>query len=192
MPDLEKMNKENMIKYITNLEKTKENNKLKISELQSTITKLNKQLGEGTSPHPDTPSLPVIIFRFYQNMDLYPFCEKHGAMNRYEYNIWRCNECGIAVNMTDIERKREVLLENGTISVDDVYGVAVFKTNDEELDTLDIQIIELILSILYTFIDDTDIDEINISKKDDAPLTDGKNPELDKRWSDYRRKKYGY
>ena len=65
----------------------------KISELQSEVTDLLKQLGKIELIY-DTPSLNIVSFEKGQ-----PNCSKHGAMNQYEDGIFRCVMCGVAVSL---------------------------------------------------------------------------------------------
>ena len=99
--DLEKMTNEQISKYIKNLRKDRNELQNRISELQKTINNLLKQVGEDNTLYPDTPSLPVIRLGIssYTNK-ITPYCEKHGAMNCYEHEIYRCTICGVAVDMT--------------------------------------------------------------------------------------------
>ena len=66
-----------------------------VSELQSEIIKLNKQLGIQPDGFIDTPSLNIVMF----DLSGQPCCSKHGVMNRYEHQIYRCVMCGIAIQL---------------------------------------------------------------------------------------------
>lgn len=100
MTDINSMKPEHIKSYATSLQKQVVSQRNKISELQKTISKLQ----DNDTPHPDTPSLPVIRFREEVGQTL-PFCEKHGSMNRYENHIWRCIACGVAIEYQSPETR---------------------------------------------------------------------------------------
>ena len=66
-----------------------------ISELRSEVDKLKKQLGIQEDGFIDTPSLNRVMF----NLSGQPCCSEHGAMNQYEYKIYRCVMCGVAIQL---------------------------------------------------------------------------------------------
>jgi len=69
------------------------------SELQSEKGKLERQLGIQEDGFIDTPSLSIIRF----DKKGRPNCEKHGAMNCYDHEIYRCIMCGVAVQLEEVE-----------------------------------------------------------------------------------------
>ena len=101
MSNLEKLSKDQLIKYLQSTLRERDELKNRVSELQKEINNLQKQLGEESNLYPDTPSLPVIRLGISTySGEISPYCEKHGAMNCYDHEIYRCTACGIAVDMT--------------------------------------------------------------------------------------------
>ncbi len=86
------MDRDALINYIEGLKKQTENLRTSNSELQSRVGKLEKDLGilevEGFL---EEPSLPPLLIG--GGLNGAPECSKHGAMLRYEHNIWRCESC---------------------------------------------------------------------------------------------------
>jgi len=80
--------------------KTIEKMKAQISELRKENSKLQRNLGileiEGFI---EGPSLPLI--KVGAGYKARPVCEKHGAMIRYDNDIWRCEECKTSVDLRD-------------------------------------------------------------------------------------------
>lgn len=66
-----------------------------ISDLQSEINGLKKQLGVQDDGFVDTPSLNLVMFDTVGR----PCCSEHGAMNRYDHGIYRCVMCGVAIQL---------------------------------------------------------------------------------------------
>jgi len=116
MSQYEKMNREALINYIESLKKQVEKHRGHASKLQSKIMKLEKDLGilevEGFI---EEPSLPPILIG--GGLNGAPVCSEHGAMLRYDNNIWRCESCKgkPSVDLTSllkfIQRELTVMLE---------------------------------------------------------------------------------
>ena len=90
-----------LIKIIEGKDKTLENTREKVKELQREVTRLKKEMGLQEDGFMDTPSLNVI--RFVEGR---PVCSMHGAMNCYDHKIYRCVMCGVAVCLEDVEVKQ--------------------------------------------------------------------------------------
>ena len=91
---------ETLIKIIEGKDKTLENTRSRVKELQKENTRLKHESGEQEDGFKDTPSLNIIRF-----VDGRPHCSEHGAMNRYDHQIYRCIMCGVAVCLEDVEVK---------------------------------------------------------------------------------------
>ncbi len=74
--------------------------------LSKQILKFKKRLGIQEDGFIDTPSLNLV---FFDGKTGHPYCEEHGAMNRYEHSIYRCVMCGVVVSLENRQfiRKRE-------------------------------------------------------------------------------------
>ena len=96
MVDYSKMPHETLIKIIEGKEKTLENTKRKVAELQRELTRIRRESGVQVDGFRDTPSLNVIRFQDHR-----PVCSEHGAMNRYDHEIYRCITCGAAVSLEE-------------------------------------------------------------------------------------------
>ena len=96
MIDYSTMPRETLIKVIMGKDNTLENMRDKVKELQREVTGLKRETGEQKDGFRDTPSLNVIRFKDYR-----PVCSEHGAMNRYEHEIYRCTACGVVVSLEE-------------------------------------------------------------------------------------------
>jgi len=80
--------------------KTIKKMKTQISELRRENTKLQRNLGIlETEGFIESPFLPLI--KVGAGYKARPVCEKHGAMIRYNNDIWRCEECKTSVDLRD-------------------------------------------------------------------------------------------
>lgn len=92
MDDIQVRQIEGQKKTIAKLKKT-------ISGLQKKIDSLERDLGiREETGYVDLPSLPLIIIG--AGYRARPVCEKHGAMVRYKNDIWRCEGCKTAVDLS--------------------------------------------------------------------------------------------
>ena len=66
------------------------------SDLLTQVRKLKKRLGIQEDGFIDTPSLNLVFFDANTGR---PYCEEHGAMNRYENSIYHCVMCGAVVSL---------------------------------------------------------------------------------------------
>lgn len=87
-------------KIVQGLKKTASKIKKENQRLQKENNRLQKELGifqrEGFV---EDPSLPLI--KVGAGFRGRPVCEKHGAMLRYEHDIWRCEACKTAVDLSE-------------------------------------------------------------------------------------------
>jgi methionyl-tRNA synthetase len=95
MTDYEDYEKSTLIAMLQGKDKTLSNRNEKIAELHKEITKLKQEHGIQNDDFIDTPSLNIIQF----DENGRPICSEHGAMNCYEYKIYRCVMCGVAVSL---------------------------------------------------------------------------------------------
>jgi len=85
--------------------KTLEKIKLERQKIMKEHYELEKKLAEIEGEHfirgyIEKPSLPLI--KIGAGLNGRPICEKHGAMIRYENDIWRCEICKTAVDLQDL------------------------------------------------------------------------------------------
>ena len=98
------MKHEHLAAMTQSLQKTVVNQRDKIGELQRQRQQKDRVDGE----YPDTPSMPLIILpevmfgKYPWSDEVKPYCSKHGAMLRYEHNIYRCPTCGTGIDMTSL------------------------------------------------------------------------------------------
>ncbi len=95
MTEYEDYEKSTLVAMLQGKDRTLANRNEKISELHQEISRLKKEFGLQSDGFIDTPSLNII--RFDENGN--PTCSEHGAMNCYDYKIYRCVMCGIAVSL---------------------------------------------------------------------------------------------
>jgi hypothetical protein len=83
-------------KLVKGLRKTIDKVSKDKARLQKEVSKLKKELGiledEGFV---EQPSLPPIIYNYVDP----PYCEEHGALLRFEHNIWRCEACKTSIQL---------------------------------------------------------------------------------------------
>lgn len=84
-----------LIRMLESKDRTIINRNGRISELQKQVTQLKKECGLQEDGFTDTPSLNIILF----DENGRPTCSEHGTMNCYDYKIYRCVMCGVAVSL---------------------------------------------------------------------------------------------
>lgn len=78
--------------------------------------KPTEQHEPGEVPHISAD--PRAEFRTYDGKE-YPSCKIHGALLRYEHDIWRCVECGFAVTWVryrKVKRDGMIFIDTGYIT----------------------------------------------------------------------------
>jgi len=90
------MPRETLIKIIEGKDRTLQNTKAKLGEVQRELSRVKREVGLQEDGFKDTPSLNVIRFKDHR-----PVCSEHGAMNRYDHEIYRCTACGVAVSLEE-------------------------------------------------------------------------------------------
>ena len=95
MTNYEDYEKPILIAMLKGKDKTVVNRNRKIHGLQKEIMNLKKEYGLQEDGFIDTPSLNIICF----DENGRPNCSEHGAMNCFEFKIYRCIACGVVVDL---------------------------------------------------------------------------------------------